>query len=83
MNTFPRMHVSLYVSDMQKTIAFYNSFFGQEPQKVRPMYAKYILDKPSLIISFVENKDLLRIKNGFSRILVTWASRLKLPKSCS
>ncbi len=59
-NPFPRMHVSLYVSDIQKTVDFYTSFFGQEPAKVKPGYAKYVLEKPSLVISFVENKDQVR-----------------------
>ena len=48
MNPFPRMHVSLYVSDMQKTIDFYNTFFGIAPEKVRRGYVKYILPEPSL-----------------------------------
>ena len=54
--TFPRMHVSLYVSDLQKTTDFYTSFFSVQPVKVKPFYAKYILEQPSLIISFIENK---------------------------
>lgn len=52
---FPRMHVSYYVSDISKTVAFYNAFFGQEPVKLKPDYAKYVLEAPSLIISFVQN----------------------------
>ena len=55
--SFPRMHVSLYVSDIQKTISFYNQLFKQSPSKVKTAYAKYELSLPSLIISFVENKD--------------------------
>ncbi len=54
-STFPRMHVSLYVSNLQETLKFYTAFFGIHPEKVKPGYAKYILEKPSLIISFVEN----------------------------
>lgn len=56
-NNFPRMHVSLYVRDLAQTTSFYTSFFGTEPVKVKPMYAKYVLESPSLIISFVENKE--------------------------
>ena len=56
-NPFPRMHVSIYVSDIQQSVNFYSLFFGTEPVKVKPGYAKYILEKPSLIISFVENKE--------------------------
>ena len=59
-NQFPRMHVSLYVSNLIKSIDFYTTFFGQQPVKVKADYAKYVLAKPSLIISFVQNKDRVR-----------------------
>ncbi len=49
------MHISLYVSDLAATVNFYTTFFGQPAAKVRRGYAKYVLDQPSLIISFVEN----------------------------
>ncbi|MEO5570569.1 MAG: ArsI/CadI family heavy metal resistance metalloenzyme [Bacteroidia bacterium] len=65
-NQFPRMHVSLYVSDIQKSVDFYTQFFGQEPDKVKPNYAKFVLDKPSLIISFVENKE--RVQSNFGHL---------------
>ena len=65
-NQFPRMHVSIYVSDIAKTTGFYTGFFGQEPSKVKPGYAKYILDSPSLIISFVENKE--RVQSNFGHL---------------
>src|ERR1700758_4174446 len=68
MNTspFPRMHVSLYVSDIQRTVQFYDVFFGQAPEKVRAGYAKYLLDEPSLIISFVENAE--RVQQNFGHL---------------
>jgi len=65
-NSFPRMHVSLYVSDITKSVDFYSNFFGQAPEKVKPGYAKYVLEKPSLIISFVENKD--RVQSNFGHV---------------
>jgi len=65
-NPFPRMHVSLYVSDIQKSVNFYTQFFDQAPAKVKPSYAKYVLDKPSLIISFVENKE--RVRSNFGHL---------------
>ena len=65
-NPFPRMHVSLYVSNIAKTTEFYTVFFGQEPAKVKPKYAKYVLESPSLIISFVENKE--RVKQNFGHL---------------
>ncbi|MEM9526725.1 MAG: ArsI/CadI family heavy metal resistance metalloenzyme [Bacteroidota bacterium] len=51
------MHVSLYVSDLAATVAFYDQFFGQSPTKVQARYAKYELAEPGLIISFVENAE--------------------------
>lgn len=65
-NSFPRMHVSLYVSNIQKSVNFYTSFFGQQPTKVKSNYAKYILESPSLIISFVENKE--RVQSNFGHL---------------
>src|ERR1043166_7567750 len=66
MNPFPRMHVSLYVTNLNDSVDFYSKFFGQPPVKVKPNYAKYVLEKPSLIISFVENKD--RVQSNFGHL---------------
>jgi catechol 2,3-dioxygenase-like lactoylglutathione lyase family enzyme len=60
------MHVSLYVSDIAKTVDFYTQFFGMEPSKVKPKYAKFVLEQPSLIISFVESKD--RVQQNFGHL---------------
>lgn len=62
--SFPRMHVSFYVSNLEKTIAFYNTFFDQQPEKVEDGYTKYILEKPSLIISFIENPERVQAHFG-------------------
>ena len=65
-NPFPRMHVSLYVSDIEKSTRFYTDFFGQPPAKERPKYAKFVLESPSLIISFVENPE--RVQQNFGHL---------------
>ncbi len=65
-NQFPRMHVSLYVADIQKSTEFYTSFFNQAPTKIKSGYAKYSLSDPSLIISFVENKN--RVQSNFGHL---------------
>ncbi len=65
-NQFPRMHVSLYVTEISKTIAFYDSFFGKPADKIKHKYAKYILNKPSLIISFIENPE--RVQSNFGHL---------------
>ena len=64
--SFPRMHVSLYVSNLAASVNFYSTFFGQPANKVKPGYAKYMLDKPSLIISFIENSD--RVQSNFGHL---------------
>lgn len=61
---FPRMHVSLYVSDIQKSVEFYSKFFAVEPVKIRLGYAKYILSEPSLIISFIQNPAMVAAQCG-------------------
>jgi len=63
---YPRMHVSLYVSNLAATVNFYNTFFNKQAEKIEKGYAKYILDQPSLIISFVENPA--RVHQGFGHL---------------
>ena len=60
------MHVSLYVSDLTATVNFYTAFFGQPAAKIKRGYAKYVLGKPSLIISFVENPE--RVQSHFGHL---------------
>ncbi|MEL6696275.1 MAG: ArsI/CadI family heavy metal resistance metalloenzyme [Bacteroidota bacterium] len=64
--SFPRMHVSLYVTDIDKTVQFYDQFFDQPASKQMPKYAKYILEAPRLIISFVERPD--RVQPNFGHL---------------
>ena len=68
MNTpsFPRMHISLYVKSIGETLDFYTKFFGKVPEKVKPGYAKWILEQPALVISFVEKPD--RVEFGFGHL---------------
>jgi catechol 2,3-dioxygenase-like lactoylglutathione lyase family enzyme len=63
---FPRMHVSLYVSNMEQTVAFYEAFFNVKPSKVKDDYAKFELAEPGLIISFVQNPE--RVKSNFGHL---------------
>lgn len=43
-----RIHFGLYVSDIEKSIRFYSQLFQTSPAKVKPDYAKFELDDPSL-----------------------------------
>lgn len=65
-SVYPRMHVSLYVSNLEKTVHFYQTFFGLEATKIEHRYAKFVLDQPSLIISFIENPE--RVQSNFGHL---------------
>jgi catechol 2,3-dioxygenase-like lactoylglutathione lyase family enzyme len=43
-----KMHVSINVSDLSRSLAFYEAFFGAAPHKVRPGYANFELVTPPL-----------------------------------
>ncbi len=64
MSDFPRMHVSLYVSNLAATVNFYTNFFGQPADKIKDRYAKYVLDQPALVISFIENAERVHANFG-------------------
>lgn len=66
MSNYPKMHVSLYVNDIKSTTTFYDIFFGKPAEKVKKDYAKYILQSPPLIISFVENPE--RVRSNFGHL---------------
>ncbi|MFT5914315.1 MAG: catechol 2,3-dioxygenase-like lactoylglutathione lyase family enzyme [Flammeovirgaceae bacterium] len=64
--TYPRMHASFYVKDLAETVNFYTTFFGQPAEKVKKGYAKYILESPALVISFLENPE--RVQSNFGHL---------------
>jgi catechol 2,3-dioxygenase-like lactoylglutathione lyase family enzyme len=57
---FPRMHIGLYVADIEATNKFYSTFFGQQPVYTTQDYSKYILKMPSLVITFVKDKSKVK-----------------------
>ncbi len=58
--SFPRMHVGLYVKDIEATNKFYCIFFGQQPIYTNQDYSKYVLKNPLLVISFVKDESKVR-----------------------
>jgi catechol 2,3-dioxygenase-like lactoylglutathione lyase family enzyme len=46
-----RFHLSLNVSDLGRSVAFYRTLFGRAPAKQRADYAKFELDDPPLVLS--------------------------------
>lgn len=43
-----RMHIHIGVDDLAQSIAFYNALFGEEPNKTKTDYAKWMLDDPAI-----------------------------------
>lgn len=46
-----RFHLSLNVSDLGRSVAFYRTLFGIDPAKLRSDYAKFELNDPPLVLS--------------------------------
>ena len=82
---YPRMHLSFYVKNLAETVNFYSTFFGQPANKIKKDYAKYELQKPGLIISFIENPE--RVQSNFGHVGIQVGTkeemmrRLELAKS--
>jgi catechol 2,3-dioxygenase-like lactoylglutathione lyase family enzyme len=43
-----RMHIHVGVKDLDESVRFYNALFGAEPAKLKPDYAKWMLEDPRL-----------------------------------
>ncbi|MDQ0202279.1 ArsI/CadI family heavy metal resistance metalloenzyme [Neobacillus ginsengisoli] len=43
-----KMHVGVNVTDLEKSIEFYTKVFNAEPVKIKPGYAKFLLNDPEL-----------------------------------
>ena len=57
----PATHVSYAVSSIKDTIAFYTDLFESAPVKVKPDYAKFELEDPALVISFIQSPDKAKL----------------------
>lgn len=49
-----RLHISLNVSDLRRSVEFYRVLFGINPVKIRPGYAKFSVPEPPLNFSVNE-----------------------------
>jgi predicted enzyme related to lactoylglutathione lyase len=43
-----RFHVHLHVTDLEQSIQFYSTLFGRAPTRVKPGYAKWMLEDPAV-----------------------------------
>lgn len=53
--TVAKTHISLNVSDVAKSVAFYEAFFGVSAHKQRPGYANFDLETPALKLALNES----------------------------
>src|SRR5262245_9127537 len=51
-----RFHISLNVSKLERSVAFFRTLFGTEPVKLRSDYAKFELDDPALVLAREPNR---------------------------
>lgn len=50
-----RFHLSLNVSNLERSVTFYKILFDREPAKLRDDYAKFEADEPPLVLSLEPN----------------------------
>lgn len=56
-----RLHIHVGVKDLEKSVQFYSTLFGQKPAKEKPGYAKWMLEDPRInfaISTFTQNTGL-------------------------
>jgi catechol 2,3-dioxygenase-like lactoylglutathione lyase family enzyme len=52
--TDSRIHTGLAVMDLERSVAFYRTLFGQGPTKTRPRYAKFEVAEPPVNLALNE-----------------------------
>lgn len=60
-NLMKRLHIHIKAKNMENSIHFYSSLFGEEPTKKKADYAKWMLDDPKVnfaISSHIDKKGL-------------------------
>jgi predicted enzyme related to lactoylglutathione lyase len=51
-----RPHLALTVSDVERSIPFYEALFGTAPEKIRPGYAKFSVTEPAINFTLNEGE---------------------------
>jgi catechol 2,3-dioxygenase-like lactoylglutathione lyase family enzyme len=49
-------HLALTVSDVDRSVAFYEALFGVAPEKARPGYAKFSISEPALNFTLTQGQ---------------------------
>ena len=53
-----RFHVNVSVADLDKSVDFYRTLFGEAPEIHKPDYAKWMLEDPRINFSLSESRRL-------------------------
>jgi catechol 2,3-dioxygenase-like lactoylglutathione lyase family enzyme len=77
-----RFHVHVGVKDLEKSVRFYSTLFGQEPSKLKEDYAKWMLEDPRINFAIstragTEGVDHLGIQVDAAEELTELSDRLK------
>ena len=75
-----KFHLSLFVSDTEKTVNFYTRLFGTEPSKVKADYVKFELADPALVITFLQAPDKVQSHFGHLGFLVNSTEEVEARK---
>ena len=59
-----RFHVNVGVSDLEKSVRFYQTLFGAEPAVIKDDYAKWMLDDPHINFSI----NVSEHQNGINHV---------------
>ena len=52
-----RIHISLPVKDLDKSVEFYSTALGHPVSKLKQDYANFRLDEPAIHLALVASKD--------------------------
>ena len=59
-----RVHISIPVTDLEKSIHFYEALLGTKHSKKKPGYANFRLDEPAIHLSLLESPNSNAPANG-------------------
>jgi catechol 2,3-dioxygenase-like lactoylglutathione lyase family enzyme len=86
--TTAKFHISLNVSDLEASVAYYRALFGQKPATKKRDYAKFELAEPPVVLSLIPgragtsgnlNHAGLRVPNAEALVQI----QARLDSSCS
>jgi len=79
-----RVHISLNVSSLERSLGFYSNLFGQEASKLRKDYANFRLDEPPVHLALVAHPATgpggvshLGFELPHADVLTAWRQRLE------